>query len=156
LSVLAAISFAGRQNRSARDRQRKLIMKMLTATSRTQGQRDNDFHWCIEGELVHFGMVCAADLEDPDGGCGCGRAFAGLNSHRATTTAMVRDVPGFSTEDYVEAIRSSLGQQGWDPGTAEEEADELMAIVSDWPVGAVAERRLYAVAVRMVTPLPTD
>lgn len=131
-------------------------MKMLTATSRTQGQRANDFHWCIEGELVHFGMVCAADLEDPDGGCGCGRAFAGLNSHRATTTAMVRDIPGFSREDYVEAIRSSLSQQGWDPGTAEEEADELMAIVSDWPVGAVAERRLYAVAVRMVTAPPMD
>jgi hypothetical protein len=50
----------------------------------------------------------------------------------------------------VEAIRSSLAQQGWDSGTAEEEADEMMAIVSDWPVGAVAERRLYAVAVRMV------
>src|SRR5579862_8855950 len=54
------------------------IMKILTATSRTQGQRNSDFNWCIEGELVHFGLVCAADQDDPDGGCGCGRAFAGL------------------------------------------------------------------------------
>jgi hypothetical protein len=125
-------------------------MKILTATSRTQGQRDSDFHWCIEGELVHFGLVCAADREDPDGGCGCGRAFAGLNSHRATTTAMVRDIDDFTRDDYIEAIRSSLAQQGWDPSTAEDEADELIQILSDWPVGAVAERRLNHVQVRTV------
>lgn len=125
-------------------------MKILTATSRTQGQRDSDFHWCIEGELVHFGLVCAADREDPDGGCGCGRAFAGLNSHRATTTAMVRDIDGFTRDDYIEAIRSSLAQQGWDPSTAEDEADELIRILSDWPAGAVAERRLNHVQVRTV------
>jgi hypothetical protein len=129
-------------------------MKILTATSRTQGRRSNDFHWCIEGELVHFGMVCAADRADPDGGCGCGRAFAGLNSHRATTTAMIREIEGFTRDDYIEAIRSSLFQQGWDPGTAEDEADELIRIVRDWPVGAVTERRLDRVAVRMVTTLP--
>lgn len=129
-------------------------MKVLAATSRTQGQRDNDFDWCIEGELVHFGTVCAADRDNPDGGCGCGRAFAGLNSHRATTTAIVREIDGFSRDDYIEAIRSSLSQQGWDSGTAEEEAEELMAIVADWPVGAVAERRLYTVSVRMVTSPP--
>ncbi len=127
------------------------MMKVLAATSRTQGQRSNDFHWCIEGELVHFGMVCAADLNDPDGGCGCGRSFAGLNSHRATTTAIVREIEGYSTADYVEAIRSSLSQQGWDASSAGDEAGELMAIVADWPVGAVAERRLYTVSVRMVT-----
>ena len=94
-------------------------MKVLTATSRTQGQRGNDFHWCIEGELVHFGMVCATDHADPDGGCGCGRAFAGLNSHRATTTAMIREIESFTRDDYIEAVRSSLDQQGWDPATAE-------------------------------------
>ena len=125
-------------------------MKILTATSRTQGQRTSDFHWCIEGELVHFGLVCAADQADPDGGCGCGRAFAGLNSHRATTTAMVRDIEDFTRDDYIEAIRSSLSQQGWDPATAEDEADELISIMSDWPAGAVAERRLNHVRVRMV------
>ena len=129
-------------------------MKVLTATSRTQGQRGNDFHWCIEGELVHFGMVCAADRTDPDGGCGCGRAFAGLNSHRATTTAMIREIEGFTRGDYIEAIRSSLSQQGWDPATAQDEADELIGLIRDWPAGAVAERRLDRVAVRMVTTPP--
>ena len=129
-------------------------MKILTATSRSQGRRSNDFDWCIEGELVHFGMICAADRADPDGGCGCGRAFAGLNSHRATTTAMIREIEGFTRDDYIEAIRSSLSQQGWDPGTAEDEADELIRIAEGWPVGAVAERRLDRVAVRMVATPP--
>ena len=66
-------------------------MKVLVATSQTQGQRENDFNFCVEGELVTVGLVCATDRYDPDGGCGCGRAFAGLNSHRATTTAKVKE-----------------------------------------------------------------
>ncbi|WP_439331120.1 DUF7715 family protein [Modestobacter altitudinis] len=44
-----------------------------------------------EGEFVFLEDVCRVDRQDPDGGCGCGRAFAGMNSHRATT-AIVRDV----------------------------------------------------------------
>ena len=27
-------------------------MNVLVATSKMQGQRDNDFNWCDEGELV--------------------------------------------------------------------------------------------------------
>jgi hypothetical protein len=158
LSVVAAIPDPATESlrgRGATRRPKKdTIMKVLTATSCTQGQRGNDFHWCIEGELVHFGMVCAADRADPDGGCGCGRAFAGLNSHRATTTAMIREIERFTRDDYIEAIRSSLSQQGWDPGTAEDEADELISLIWDWPVGAVAERRLDRVAVRLVTTPP--
>src|SRR5690349_14110553 len=129
-------------------------MKVLVATSETQGQRGNDFDFCVEGELVTVGLVCAADEYDPDGGCGCGRAFAGLNSHRATTTAMIREIEGFTRADYIEAIHSSLSQQGWDPATAEDEADELISLIRDWPAGAVAERRLDRRAVRMVTTPP--
>lgn len=125
-------------------------MKLLTATNSSQGFRDNDFDWCVEGELVHIGVVCDRDGDDPDGGCGCGRAFAGLNSHRATTTAMVREVPGFTDADYVEAIRSSLEQQGCDPTFAEHEAALLRCLVRDWPVGAVVERRLNEIVVRRV------
>ena len=125
-------------------------MKLLTATKVTQGYRDNDFHWCIEGELVHIGAVCAGDRGDPDGACGCGRAFAGLNSHRATTTAMVREVSGFTEADYVEALRSSLEQRGYDATFAEHEAAELRCLVRDWPVGAIVERRLDEIVVREV------
>lgn len=69
-------------------------MKVLTATHATQGQRTNDFDWCVDGELVmQPPFVCGTDLDNPDGGCGCGRSWAGLNSERATTTAIVADVP---------------------------------------------------------------
>ncbi|MFG1999757.1 hypothetical protein ACGFNU_11485 [Spirillospora sp. NPDC048911] len=125
-------------------------MKLLTATNATQGHRHNDFDWCVEGELVHIGVICGRDQADPDGGCGCGRAFAGLNSHRATTTAMIREIPGFSDDDYVLAIRSSLEQQGYDSSYAEHEAAELRILVRDWPVGAIVERRLDEIVVREV------
>ncbi len=122
-------------------------MKVLTATVTTQGYRGNDFDYCVEGELVHVGMVCAKDRSDPDGGCGCGRAFAGLNSHRATTTAMIREVD-FTRGDYVEALRSSLAQQGWDAAAAQDEADSLLLLADALPVGVVVERRLSKIAVR--------
>ena len=124
-------------------------MKMLVATAATQGQRFNDYHWCIEGELVRIGEVCPRDQDDPDGGCGCGRGFGGLNSHRSTTTARIADLP-LSRADYVEAIRSSLQQQGWDPceSCATREAVELAALVADLPVGTVVERRLNELVIR--------
>jgi hypothetical protein len=123
-------------------------MRVLVATSRTQGDRAGDFHWCVEGELVWVAPVCAADQADPGGGCGCGRAFAGLNSHRATTTALVKDLMGFSEADYAEALRSSLEQQGWPAGIAESEADNLLELATFWPSGTVVERRLDSIMVR--------
>ena len=129
-------------------------MKLLTATNLTQGYRDNDFDWCIEGELVHIGLVCAKDRADPDGGCGCGRAFGGLNSHFATTTAIIREVTGFAAPDYTEAIRSSLDQQGWDPSNAIHEAAALSCLAERWPAGTILERRLDQIAVRDIIRQP--
>jgi hypothetical protein len=116
-------------------------MKVLVATNDTQGHRSNDFCYCIEGELVTVGLVCAADQDDPDGGCGCGRAFAGLNSHKATTTAKVKEVE-LSEEDYIEALRSSLEQQGWPTEDVAELAAWLTELVGSWPTGTIVERRL--------------
>jgi hypothetical protein len=125
-------------------------MKVLVATSDSQGHRDSDFCFCIEGELVTVGLVCAADEQDPDGGCGCGRSFAGLNSHKATTTAKVHEVE-LSEEDYVEALRSSLEQQGWPTEDVEELAAWLTELVDSWPVGAIVERRLDDISLRTET-----
>jgi hypothetical protein len=122
-------------------------MKVLVATSETQGQRTNDFSYCVEGELVTVGLVCATDRRDPDGGCGCGRAFAGLNSHLATTTAKVKEVD-LSEADYVEALRSSLAQQGWPTEDVAELAIWLAQLVSEWPVGTILERRVDDILVR--------
>ena len=64
-------------------------MKLLTATRERQGEQDGDRFFATEGELVLLGFVCATDEADPDGGCGCGRAFSGMSSLKATTTALV-------------------------------------------------------------------
>ena len=122
-------------------------MKVLVATARTQGMRTNDYHWCVEGELVWIAPACASDERDPDGACGCGRGFGGLNSHRATTTVRVAELP-LTRAEYVEAIRSSLDAQGWPPSFAIEIGTGLAAVASGWPVGAVIERRLDDLRVR--------
>lgn len=122
-------------------------MKVLVATVETQGRRGNDFTYCVEGELVTVGLVCATDRRNPDGGCGCGRAFSGLNSHRATTTAKVKHVD-LTEEDYVEALRSSLSQQGWPTSDVGELAAWLAQLVGGWPEGTVVERRLDDIVVR--------
>ena len=95
--------------------------------------------------------MCRKDREDPDGECGCGRGFAGLNSHRATTTARVAAVP-LTRADYVEAIRSSEHADGWSPCTScsTDEAADLAEYVAEWPVGAIVERRLNLLQVRFL------
>lgn len=135
-------------------------MKLLTATSRTQGQRASDFNWCVEGELATIAIiVCGRDeREGPDGGCGCGRAFGGLNSHRSGTTAMVRDVP-LTAEDLALAVRGYRESAGWldladDADTADswvaDEVAELIEAADAYPVGAVLENRLGEIGVREV------
>lgn len=116
-------------------------MKVLVATASTQGVRASDYDWCFEGELVRLGLVCALDELDPDGGCGCGRAFSGLDSHRATTTARVVETT-LTLADYAFALRSSLRQQGWGDPDCRDEAEQLARLVADWPVGTIVERRL--------------
>ncbi len=119
-------------------------MKLLTATAAGQGGRDNDFNWTIEGELVWLGVVCATDEADPDGGCGCGRAFSGLNSHRATTTAQVRDLP-LSQDEVIKALAAYLEAAGYGSVPASlltAEVTEMLDIAASWDVGMIIERRL--------------
>src|SRR3954447_3871942 len=82
-------------------------MKLLTATHERQGERDGDSCHAIEGELVLLGFVCATDAADPEGGCGCGRAFSGMSSLRATTTALVRDLD-LTYDDVRTAVEAHL------------------------------------------------
>src|SRR5579875_3807492 len=87
-------------------------MKLLTATSQTQGQRDNDYDWCVEGELIRFDVVCGRSARNPDDRCGCGRGFAGMSSKRATTTAVIRDLP-MDRRDVQVALAASLHAAGY-------------------------------------------
>lgn len=128
-------------------------MKLLTATSRTQGQRDNDFTFCVEGELVIVAlMVCETDRQDPDGGCGCGRSFGGLNSGKATTTALVSDLD-FTRGDAALAIRSALEQSNFislmDPEDLDDVIADTLELADGFPVGTVVEQRLGDIRARV-------
>jgi hypothetical protein len=122
-------------------------MKVLTATTRTQGARSSDFSYTVAGELVYLGLVCTRDEQDPDSddACGCARSFVGANSHRATTTAEVADLE-MDVTDVELAIGSSLQQSGWatqeDCAATEAALDEMLEIADSYPVGAVLRRRL--------------
>ncbi|MGO0575018.1 DUF7715 family protein [Ornithinimicrobium panacihumi] len=126
-------------------------MRILVATSETNGQVEGDYDFCIEGELVYMQEPCGRDRRDPDGGCGCGRGFAGMSSHRGTTTAVSIESP--LTEDEVrEALRSSLVVGGWldaathPPGSTDPLLEQLLAymrgVAREIPAGTVVRRRL--------------
>ena len=60
-------------------------MLVLIATNELQGTAPDDYAWTVEGELV---TPVATECASADR-CGCARGFPGLESARATTTAMV-------------------------------------------------------------------
>ena len=124
-------------------------MKLLTATRERQGEREGDFCFAVEGELVLLGFVCATDEADPDGGCGCGRAFSGMSSRRATTTALVRDLD-LSVDDLRLAVEGYHAAAGMGPDVigGSEFHEVVSATLEDLAqmehllVGAVVGRRL--------------
>src|SRR4051794_17772949 len=107
-------------------------MKLLTATWERQGEQDSDFCFATEGELVLLGFVCAADEADPDGGCGCARAFSGMSSLRATTTALVRDLD-LSIDEVRLAVEGYYAAAGMGPDIigAAEFGEVVSATVDD-------------------------
>ena len=131
-------------------------MKLLTATRERQGERDGDFCFAVEGELVLLGEVCATDQENPLGGCGCGRAFSGLRSDRATTTALVRDLQ-LSREDLELAVAGRFAANGITAGVIGDleyaclfidTVDELIRFGAVWPEHTVVRRAVDGVTIR--------
>lgn len=131
-------------------------MKLLTATREGQGDRDGDFCHAVEGELVFAGFVCATDRSGPAGGCGCGRSFSGLNSLRATTTALVRDLD-LTYDDVRMALSAHLEAAGMGPDVMdaedfdemlEEEVEQTIRYAQVWEPGTVVGRRLDSVHLR--------
>jgi hypothetical protein len=122
-------------------------MRLLTATSATQGSRSDDFYWCTEGELVWV-HEDTADEEDPADVSGIARSWIGLSSHRATTTARVSDLP-FSQADVRLALRGYLESAGFarflQPWELERILDDEVAMLirlgRRYPSGSVVERR---------------
>jgi hypothetical protein len=132
-------------------------MKVLTATNETQGWRDNDFCWTVEGELVVFPPV-ECDCGSIDDDCGCRRSMAGLVSHRATTTMKVVDREELDPETYFMLIKDGLEKQGYltkelekDPDVKEwlrDLDDDLRRTADAFPPSTILERRGDFVGVR--------
>jgi hypothetical protein len=133
-------------------------LKVFVATTRTQGVRPNDFAFATDGELVDLASTCDPDC-NPDGGCGCARAFTGLDSRKATTTAeiVVRDL---TLVQYHNLFHRSLITAGFRDSPdlrhdANHAADEMARIAAAWPVGTVVERRGDHIVIRAATYPPT-
>jgi hypothetical protein len=117
------------------------VMKILVATALTQGTSPDDYHYCIDGELVWIQEACDRDKRNPDMPCGCGRGFAGAGSHRATTTAMVVNSE-MTRDDVVLAFETSLPDGGWPIEWAAAVADDNLEIAAQLPVGSIITRSL--------------
>lgn len=125
-------------------------MRVLVASKALEPVK-GDYNFCVDGELVYLQEPCGRDRRDPDGGCGCGRGFAGLMSHRACTTATVVETD-LTPEDVCMAIEASLEAQGWlDPAllnrrqriaVIEEIFNGLQEITERFEVGTQIRRRL--------------
>lgn len=121
-------------------------MKVIVASHRTQGARPDDFAWTLEGELVHLPVVeCASGPA-----CGCERAFAGVASHRSTTTAEVAD-RDLREEQVVQAVFDALVDGGFvDPTVPGQRREggwlayavtaDLLELADTTPVGTVVGR----------------
>lgn len=104
-------------------------MKVLVATRETQGSVAGDYSHTVDGELVY---IQASDCANPR--CGCDRGFAGMASHRATTTARVVERPDLTEYDLRRALTDSLAAGGWlavmeSAGVADEGVDELLDLI---------------------------
>lgn len=118
-------------------------MQVLVATNETQGSRPDDYAWTVEGELV---LAELHECADPR--CGCARGFSGVASKRATTTAMVADLPHLDADTLRDVVRDYLERAGWSDLLANEEVDDvvdehvenLAVICSAYSVGTVIER----------------
>jgi hypothetical protein len=121
-------------------------MQALVATHESQGARSDDFDWCIDGELVWLPEVC------PNGRrgaiCDCVRAFAGVSSHRYTTTAVVREVDGLTIRSCLDIVRYSLAAQGLPAAWVPAAVDRMLLLAANTPPGVLLERKLDVVAPR--------
>lgn len=124
-------------------------MRVIVATERTQGDKPGDYCFTVEGELVRLPWM---ECDSP--GCGCNRGFAGLSSHRATTTARVVNQPELKKEAYLELLLDNAVASGFGPVDDElrrlvaDEARQLMALAQELPLGSVLERLGDQTAVR--------
>jgi hypothetical protein len=122
------------------------MVRALVATRQSQGERRDDFAWCTEGELVWLPEPCPTARRS--GACDCARAFAGVSSHRRTTTAIVREVEGLTVASFVDIVRYGLAAEGLPSAWVPRAVDRMLALAAGSRPGTVMERKLEIVAPR--------
>lgn len=119
-------------------------MRYIVATKETQGQRDNDFSFTTEGELVKLGFECD-HYEDPDDECGCGRSLVGMDSSKGTTTMKIVEVD-LTSEEILQKLIESEKISGWALddefiNNLRKQVEFISHIASLKPLGTVYEKR---------------
>lgn len=125
-------------------------MKLLAATSLTQGWREDDFCWTTPGELVYFGIDAGCG-KHPDGKCGCGRSMVGLQSFKSTTTMQVVQSQ-LSEADLRRLLTDSLKLAGFfpKPATVRTLGEELQLAAIAFNTGDIVERRGKKIELRRI------
>lgn len=123
-----------------------MSIPVFVSTKETQGQRENDFCFVPEGEILDFpAMTC--DNETSDGRCGCKRSLSGIKCHKATTTMKVVKFDG-GLEDLGKLIKKSQEDGGWlqepwqkllEGGMSH--AFKIVQEASKFPIGTIVEYR---------------
>lgn len=128
-------------------------MKVLVATSLTQGTKASDVMQCIDGELVFMVDACPYGRRQPYGGvCDCGITFRGMTSDGVATTAVVREMPGLSIDAYVDCLEATHRFKRERGCTCELDAFgdawTLLALAGTLAPGTVVERYVDRIEVR--------
>jgi hypothetical protein len=129
-------------------------VKVLVATTATQGQRPNDVCAASQGELVRPPAV-EHPQEPVDSACGCRRVLVGVDSGEPTTTVLVLDQPELTVGALRRVLFASFGRaRAVRPGDCDSETwvaavtEELAKAAAAFPVGVVLERRAATLRVR--------
>jgi len=120
-------------------------IKVFVSTKQTQGQRQNDFSFVPEGELLTFSVSGPCGNEKADDECGCARSLVGINCFKGTTTAKV--VERVLTQNQLarlfkeSADKAGWGSVGYTLKAGHEFARAILSVAAKFSTGMVVEYR---------------
>lgn len=122
-------------------------MKIIVATSETQGQRPGDFNFVPDGEVV-----IVSDCDCLHEGCECSRSMVGVICGKGTTTMKVveSDITREAYHCLVREANESYGKIGVNEAIFNEQADALLELATEFKAGAVIERNGEDFEVRQI------
>ena len=113
-------------------------LRLLVSTSATQGRDAHDFCRTLPGEIVYPGPCLHPQRYSV---CGCTYSLMGVDSRERTTTFEVAEVP-ISREELLRVVAKaeSGAPDGADAAGVAQLAEEMLALASRFPLGAVLGR----------------